>query len=100
MTKQPLQIAGDFDEEVTVEIPVQSMREIVFGEGHAPTGPSRPTRDLRPLTRPEPAFDLSDGVPQHVEPEAVSACDVSDGVPVTSFEHADTEPTPRVEDAS
>jgi hypothetical protein len=34
------------DEDVTVEIPVQTLAQLVFGEGHAAIGPDRPTRDL------------------------------------------------------
>jgi hypothetical protein len=55
----------DFDELPTKEIPLETMSQIVFGEGHAPSGPSRPTRDLGPLE--------SDGVPVEIIDDAVTA---------------------------
>lgn len=50
----------DWDDEPTVEIPAQTMRDVVYGTedtapvavpGQEPIGPSRPTRDIRPLGR-------------------------------------------------
>ena len=58
----------DWNDEPTVEIPAQTMHDVVYGEvgmedtapvrvteeevpGHAAVGPSRPTRDMRPLGR-------------------------------------------------
>lgn len=40
---------NDFDEIPTVVIPTLTLREQIYGEGHAPSGPDRPTRDLRPM---------------------------------------------------
>lgn len=62
----------DFDDEQpTQKIPRETMRDIVFGEGHAPIGPSKPTRELRP-TPVDHLFDLSDGVPDPVEHDATT----------------------------
>lgn len=42
-----------WDDEPTVEIPVQTMRELVFGDrvGHEAIGPTRPTRNMKPVRR-------------------------------------------------
>jgi hypothetical protein len=37
----------DFDDEPTVQIPRETMHQLVFGEGHAPSGPTKATRNLR-----------------------------------------------------
>lgn len=58
----------DFDELPTVLIPRETMHQLVYGEGHAPSGPDRPTRDLRPLDLE--GEDLSDGVPLPIERDA------------------------------
>jgi hypothetical protein len=52
----------DFDEMPTKVIPAETMRQLVYGEGHAPAGPSKPTRDLGPLDEAP-----SDGVPIEVD---------------------------------
>lgn len=39
----------NFDDEPTSVIPRETMRELIYGEGHAPTGPDRATRDLGPI---------------------------------------------------
>lgn len=33
----------------TREIPRETMEEVVYGEGHTPIGPDRPTKDLHPF---------------------------------------------------
>jgi hypothetical protein len=68
----------DFDDMPTVEIPRETMSDLVFGvapsnltgEGHDPAGPSRPTRDLRVPGQ---------GV---VDDEVTVNEDISDGIPL------------------
>lgn len=49
MKNTSIQLLVDPDDEVTQVIPVLTMQEIVYGECHAAIGPTRPTRDMRPL---------------------------------------------------
>lgn len=52
----------DFEDEPTREIPRETMSLLIYGvEGFAPSGPDRPTRDMRPLRHVED--DVSDGIP-------------------------------------
>jgi hypothetical protein len=60
-----LKSIDQFDEEPTLEIPRETMRELVYGEGHAPAGPTRPTRNLRPMN--EIVDDVSDGIPTVID---------------------------------
>lgn len=60
-----------FDEEVTIRIPVETMQQLVFGEGHAASGPDRPTRNLSPVLEFE-AADTSDGIPVAIENDATT----------------------------
>jgi hypothetical protein len=58
--------ARDFDDEPTVRIPRASLREVIYGEGHEPVGPERPTRDLRAVDATI-IEDHSDGIPLPIE---------------------------------
>lgn len=63
------------EEETTVKIPMQTMRELVFGspEGHTPAGPHRATRELKPTRAalealPDEEITEVDGIPVAVDP--------------------------------
>lgn len=63
-------IDDDFDDIPTVEIPIQTMHDLVFGagtsEGHAPIGPDRVTRNMLATWDEDEHTDVenySDGVP-------------------------------------
>ena len=84
----------EFNDEPTAEIPLETMHQLVYGEGHAPVGPMRPTRDIR-----MPQFDVSD-IPTtegakdfatmlHGDLDDTVIDDVSDGVPLVEG-HEDT----------
>lgn len=60
----------DFDDAPTVRIPLETMHQLVFGEGHTAIGPDRPTRDLFPV---EAIVDeVSDGIPVAIESDAAT----------------------------
>lgn len=61
------------DDEPTMKIPRISMHDLVYGEGYAPVGPNKTTRDLRaPLPAPE-TLAISDGVPVEVQDLAAAS---------------------------